>query len=89
MAGYRISVLKEDECTIFFVTAYQSQGGWGTLIFSYIRRLWSFFGVQDFKFQYFWGFQKNKYSFGYEDFVDIFGGSSQNWTIFRSSFYAF
>ena len=26
---------------------------------------------------------------GYEDFVDIFGGSSQNWTIFRGLFYAF
>ena len=26
---------------------------------------------------------------GYEDFVDIFGGSSQNWTIFRGHFYAF
>ena len=28
----------------------------GTLIFSYIRRLGSFFGVQKFEFQYFWGF---------------------------------
>ena len=46
----------------------------GTLIFSYIRRLGSFFGVQNFEFQYFWGFQKNKYFFGYEDFVDIFWG---------------
>ena len=35
-----------------------------------------FFGVQNFEFQYFWGFQKNKYFLGYEDFVDIFGGSS-------------
>ena len=26
---------------------------------------------------------------GYEDFVDIFLGSSQNWTIFRGHFYAF
>ena len=26
---------------------------------------------------------------GYEDFVDIFFGSSQNWTIFRGHFYAF
>ena len=26
---------------------------------------------------------------GYKDFVDIFGGSSQNWTIFRGHFYAF
>ena len=29
----------------------------------------------------FLGFQKNKYILGYEDFVDIFLGSSQNWTI--------
>ena len=35
------------------------------------------------------GFQKNEYFFGYVDFVDIFGGSSQNWTIFRGHFYAF
>ena len=28
-------------------------GGGGTLIFSYIRRLGSFFGVQKFEFQYF------------------------------------
>ena len=26
---------------------------------------------------------------GYEDFVDIFLESSQNWTIFRGHFYAF
>ena len=25
----------------------------------------------------------------YEDFVDIFCGSSQNWTIFRGHFFAF
>ena len=31
----------------------------------------------------FLGFQRNKYFFGYEDFVDIFLGSSQNLTIFR------
>ena len=42
-----------------------------------------FLGVQNFEFQYFWGFQKNENSFGYEDLVDIFGGSSQNWAIFR------
>ena len=42
--------------------------------FSYIRRLGTFFCVQNFEFQYFWGFQKNKYFLGYEDFVDIFLG---------------
>ena len=33
-------------------------GGGGTLIFSYIRRLGSFLGGQNFEFQYFWGFRK-------------------------------
>ena len=46
----------------------------GTLIFSYIRRLGSFFWVQNFELQNFLGFQKKKYFGGYEDFVDIFGG---------------
>ena len=31
-------------------------GGGGTLIISYIRRLGSFFWVQNIEFQYFWGF---------------------------------
>ena len=35
------------------------------------------------------GFQKNEKKFGYEDFVDIFLGSSQNWTIFKGHFYVF
>ena len=48
-----------------------------------------FFGFKILNFNIFGGFQKNKYSFGYEDFVDIFLGSSQNWTIFRDYFYAF
>ena len=38
----------------------------------------------------FLGFQKNEYFWGYEDFVDIWGGGvSQNLTIFRGHFYAF
>ena len=61
-------------------------GGGGTPIFSYIRRLGSFLGVQNFEFQFFfiylffflfWGWggvQKNKYFLGYEDFVDIYWG---------------
>ena len=52
--------------------------GGGGMIFSYIRRLWSFFGVQNFEFQYFGGFSEKKYFWWYEDFVDIFGGLSQN-----------
>ena len=61
-------------------------GGGDTLIFSYIRRLGSFLGVQNFEFQYFWEFPKKKYFLGYED-VDFFGGSSQNWTIFSGHFF--
>ena len=35
------------------------QGGGGTLIFSYIRKLGSFFGFRNLNFNSFWGFQKN------------------------------
>ena len=38
-------------------------GGGGTLL-SYISRLGLIFGVQNFEFQYFWGFQKNEYFLG-------------------------
>ena len=38
-------------------------------------------------FNIFLGFLKNKYFLGdFEDFVDIFWGSSPNWTIFYGSF---
>ena len=33
-------------------------------------------------------FRENEYFVGYEDFVDIFFGSSQNWASFRAC-YAF
>ena len=49
-------------------------GGGGTLIFSYMRRLGSFFGVQNFRFNIFGGFRKNEYFWGYEAFKDIFWG---------------
>ena len=47
-------------------------GGWysGIFIHTWTR---SILGVHNFEFQYFLGFQKNKYFWGYEDFVDIFG----------------
>ena len=64
-------------------------GGGVTLIFSYIRRLGPFFWVKSLNFKFFWGFQKNEYVLGYEHFVDIFLGSSQNWTSFRGYFYVF
>ena len=63
--------------------------GGGTLIFSYIRRLGPFLGFKILNFDIFGGFQKNKYFLGYENFVDIFWGSSQNWTIFRGHSSAF
>ena len=54
-------------------------GGGGTLIFSHIHRLGLFLGVQNSEFQYYLGFEKNEFFGWYEDFVDIFWGSSQNW----------
>ena len=54
-------------------------GGGVLLILSHIRRLGLFLGVQNSEFQYFGGFQKNEYFFGYyEDFVDIFWGVITN-----------
>ena len=45
----------------------------GTLIFSYIGRLGSFYGVRNFEFHFIFGsFQKNEYFCGYGDFVDCF-----------------
>ena len=48
-----------------------------------------FGGFKILNFNIFGDFQKNEYSFRYEDFVDVFFGSSQNWSIFRGNFYAF
>ena len=48
--------------------------GLSTLIFSYISRLGSFFGGQNFEFRYFWVFSENFKILGYDDFVDIFWG---------------
>ena len=49
----------------------------------------NFFWFEILNFNIFGCFQKNKYFWGYEDFVDIFRGSTLNWTIFRGYFYAF
>ena len=38
-------------------------------------------GFKILNFNIFGGFLKTEYLLGYEDFVDIFGVSSQNWTI--------
>ena len=47
---------------------------WGTLIFSYTRRLRPFLRVQKFNFSMFWGFQRNEYFWGYEDLWITWGG---------------
>ena len=60
-----------------WITLVQGEGG--TLIFSHIRRLGLFFGVQNSEFQYFLGVSEKLKKMGYEEFVDIFRGSSQNW----------
>ena len=53
-----------------------SPGRWGdTLIFSYIRRLGSFFGFQSFEFQYF---------LGYSEKPMILGGMKILWIFFWS-----
>ena len=46
----------------------------GTLIFSYIRRLGSFFWVQNFEFHYFFVFQKNEYFLGMNILWIFLGG---------------
>ena len=51
---------------------YEGNNPRGTQIFSYLHRLWSYLGVQNFEFQYFLGFQKNKY----------FGGMNILWILF-------
>ena len=56
--------------------AWSNPRGGGTLVFSCIRRLGSFFFCfKILNFNTFWVFQKNEYFFfGNEDFVDIFWG---------------
>ena len=59
--------------------------GGGTQIFSYIRRLRSFFGIKILNFNIFLGFSEKLIFF----FLWKFFWSSQNWTIFRGHLYAF
>ena len=69
---------------------YSQIQGWGySDIFIHTLARAIFWGFKILKFNFFGGFQKNKCLFGYEDFVDIFSGSSQNWSIFSGNFYAF
>ena len=70
------------------------------LVFSYVRRLGPFFffggggggggwGVKIKNFNIYEVFRKNEFFGGYEDFVDIFLGSSKTWTIIMGHFCAF
>ena len=54
------------------------QGGFNTYVGSA-----HFLGFKILNFNIFGGFQKNKYFLGYEDFMNIFWGSSQNWASLR------
>ena len=51
---------------------YPRGGGGGIMIFSYIRRLGSFF-VFNLNFYIFWGFQKNEYFWGTKILWIFFG----------------
>ena len=59
--------------------------GWGGVLWYFHAYVGSvhFLGFKILNFNIFWGFQKNEYFWGYEDFVDIFLGSSQNWASLR------
>ena len=58
-------------------------GGGGTLIFSHKRRLGLFFWFKILNFNFLGVFRKMNIFGGYEDFVDIFLGSSQYWASLR------
>ena len=65
------------------VAATRPRGG-GTLKFPCIRRLGPFFLGSKFRISIFFGvFRKMNIFLGYEDFVDIFLGSSKNWASLR------
>ena len=66
----------------------------GTLIYSYIRRLGPFLGVQNFEFQYLWVIRKMIFFFlgrGMKFFwiFSLGRGSLKNWTTFEGHFYVF
>ena len=56
-----------------FLNEIQSQGGGGTLIFSYIRRLGSFFGFKILNFIIFLGFSEKVIIFGMKNLWIFFG----------------
>ena len=72
-----------------------AQCPWGILIFSYIRRLESFLGDQNFEFQYLFFFVcvcgggGGENIFGGMKILWIFWGSFQSWTSVRGYFHVF
>ena len=79
--------------SIFSARLY-AQGGGGGVVLRYFHTYVGsrhFLGFKILNFNIFCGFQKKfkKYFLEYENFVDIFFGSSQNWTIFSGHVYAF
>ena len=59
---YLATALEKKYFSPFLRSLMSSQGG--NLTFLYIRRLELFFGVQNFEFQYFWGFSKKNIFWG-------------------------
>ena len=49
-------------------------GGGGNLVFSRIRRLWLFFGVQNFEYHYFWGHSEKLIFLGIQRYCGYFLG---------------
>ena len=68
-----LETLKTGFLTMRPTWIHMAPRGGDTLIFSYIPRLGSFFGVKILNVNIFGVFQKNKNYFGHKDFVDIFG----------------
>ena len=55
-------------------------GGWGGYSYIFIHtQARAIFFIKNFEFQYSWGFSENWIFWWYEDFVNIFLGSSQNY----------
>ena len=70
-----------------FMPKVSGPGGMGgTLIFSYIRRLGSFLGVQNFEFQYFWGFSERFIFWGVLRFCGYFWGVITKLNYIKGSF---
>ena len=61
-------------------------GGGGILIFSYLHRLGSFFGVQNFEFQYFLGFSEIFFWGGGMKILWIFFEGRQKFDYIKGSF---